>query len=226
MIYREIEKIHGWLTKNEALFLYNSAKQIKKENAIVEIGSWKGRSTICLGKGSSDGNGVKIYAIDPHTGCPELWKKYGRVNTFREFQQNISKACIADYIEIIKDTSQNAAKKITKPVEFIFIDGDHSYHSTNLDFKLWFPKVKNGGILAFHDSWHFIGPKLVTAINLLFSSKIRNPKMVDSITYFQKVQKNSFFERIKNILFLLFRTFIGIKGWLRVRRSESLHQQK
>lgn len=59
----EVEKIDGWLTEDEGIFLYESAKKVKQENAIVEIGSWKGRSTICLGKGVRDGNQATVYAM-------------------------------------------------------------------------------------------------------------------------------------------------------------------
>ncbi len=66
--HKATENIGGWLTEQEGIFLYNTAKKIKAHNTIVEIGSWKGKSTICLGRGSQDGNRAKIFAIDPHIG--------------------------------------------------------------------------------------------------------------------------------------------------------------
>ena len=65
------DRVKGLLEEEEGEFLYNIAKDCKgRKGAIVEIGSWKGRSTICLGKGSKAGNKIKIYAIDPHRGTP------------------------------------------------------------------------------------------------------------------------------------------------------------
>jgi len=90
-----------------------------------------------------------------------------------------------------------------------------------LDFNLWFPKVMNGGFLAFHDSWHFIGPNLATAIPLLTSSKIKNPRLVDTITYFEKVKKNSLIDRLKNIGFVIYRTLFGIRGFLKLKYQGS-----
>ena len=69
-----IQHIDGWLTDEEAKLLYKLAKNCK--GVIVEIGSWKGKSTICMAKGSKAGNNVKIYAIDPHVGSSEHKKKY------------------------------------------------------------------------------------------------------------------------------------------------------
>jgi len=210
------KNVGGWLTEVEGLFLYNTAKKLKNDQAIVEVGSWKGRSTICLGSGSRDGNKVKIFAIDPHIGSPRYQKKFGEVDTFKKFQQNILEAGVTEYVEPIRDTSKTVAKNFDRKIYFVFIDGAHRYSLVKLDFTLWFPKVMNGGILAFHDSWHFIGPNLATAIPLLFSSKIKNPKLVDSITYFEKVERNSLSDRLKNVVFVFYRTFFGVGGCLKL----------
>lgn len=43
--------------------------------------------------------------------------------------------------------------EIEEPEEFdfLFIDADHSYDGVKADFELWYPRVKSGGIVAFHD---------------------------------------------------------------------------
>lgn len=215
------KNVGGWLTKDEGVFLYNTAKKIKNGNVIVEVGSWKGKSTICLGIGSKDGNKVKIFAIDPHTGSSEHQKMFDKVDTFGEFKQNIHRAGVVDFVEPVRDISENAAKNFNQRIEFIFIDGAHEYRFVKMDFKLWFPKVINGGILAFHDSWHFIGPNLATIVPLLVSSKIKNPKLVDTITYFEKVENNSFFDRLRNIGFVIYRTLFGIVGFLKLKYQGS-----
>ncbi|OGV91850.1 hypothetical protein A3A66_02430 [Microgenomates group bacterium RIFCSPLOWO2_01_FULL_46_13] len=215
------KKADGWLTEAEGNSLYRVAKKIKAGNAIVEIGSWKGRSTICLGHGSKDGNKATIFAVDPHLGSSEHQKMFGAVDTFKEFRQNISQAGLGKYVKPMRETSRQAAKRLNKSIEFVFIDGAHEYKLVGLDFKLWFPKVITGGILAFHDSWHILGPNLITAIALLTSSKIKNPKLVDTITYFEKVERNSFFDQLNNIMFVMYRTLFGIHGFLRLKLKGS-----
>ncbi|MGZ4924459.1 MAG: hypothetical protein ACXV5H_10990, partial [Halobacteriota archaeon] len=42
----------GWLADIEGTLLYTLGKNCKANGAIVEIGSWKGKSTIFLAKGS------------------------------------------------------------------------------------------------------------------------------------------------------------------------------
>lgn len=215
------ENVGGWLTEAEGLSLYNTARKIKTGNAIIEIGSWKGKSTICLGNGSRDGNRVKIFAIDPHIGSSEHHKMFGEIDTFEEFKQNIIKAGIAEFVEPIRNTSENAAKNFNQSIEFVFIDSAHEYKYVKLDFRLWFPKVMSGGVLAFHDSWYFIGLNLATLIPLLTSSKIKNPRLVDTITYFEKVERNSLSDRFRNIGFLIYRTLFGVVGTLRLKYQGS-----
>jgi predicted O-methyltransferase YrrM len=36
-------------------------------------------------------------------------------------------------------------------VDFLFVDGDHSYEGVKRDFELYSPLVREGGIVAFHD---------------------------------------------------------------------------
>ena len=54
--------IEGWLSEKEAFGLYSIANKLGAGSTIVEIGSWKGKSTYCLAKGLKNG---KIFAIDP-----------------------------------------------------------------------------------------------------------------------------------------------------------------
>jgi predicted O-methyltransferase YrrM len=36
-------------------------------------------------------------------------------------------------------------------IDFLFIDGDHSYEGVKKDFEMYAPLVRNGGIIGFHD---------------------------------------------------------------------------
>jgi predicted O-methyltransferase YrrM len=38
-----------------------------------------------------------------------------------------------------------------RPLDFLFIDGDHSYAGVKQDFERYGPLVRSGGIIAFHD---------------------------------------------------------------------------
>ena len=192
------DNIDGWLSVKERKFLYLLASSCKERGKIVEIGSWKGRSTICLAKALKDQNSNgKVYAIDPHVGSSEHNSNEQKVWTFEEFKKNISRAGVENYIVPIVKTSKDAATEFVGPVEFIFIDGAHEYELVKLDFDVWFPKVIDDGIMAFHDTdWD--GPKQLVREAIYLSNHFRNIKVIDSITYAQKVAKNSMWDKFRN----------------------------
>jgi len=147
------DKVEGWLTDAQGEFLYNAAKNCQGRGVIVEIGSWKGKSTIWLAKGSKAGSNVKIYAIDPHTGSSGHKKKRGEVWTFEEFKQNIKRANVEDIVVPVVKTSEDAERDWDgKPIELLWIDGEHEYEMVKLDFDLWSPYLVEGGTIAFHDT--------------------------------------------------------------------------
>jgi predicted O-methyltransferase YrrM len=51
----------------------------------------------------------------------------------------------------LKGTSHKIAENFDKKVDFLFIDGDHSYESVKSDVDDWFPKLNNGAMVIFHD---------------------------------------------------------------------------
>lgn len=195
-----VQKVDGYLTDEEGELLYTLAKNCKGKGAIVEIGSWKGKSAIWLGKGSKAGNKVKVYAIDPHMETP-AHQRHGLISTFEEFKNNIKYAQVDDIITPITKPSSEAAKDFNEPIEVIFIDGDHEYESAKQDFDLWLPKMVEGGTILLHDSagpnaW----PGVKKFVNELVSESknVRNAMVADSITYVEVGE--SFSIKVKNAI--------------------------
>ena len=103
-----IADVPGWLTDEEGEALYNLARACTGEGVIVEIGSWMGKSTICLGRGSLAGSSVPIYAIDPHAD-----------HRFGDFKANVDRAGITDLVTPIASLSQPAADDFHEPISTI-----------------------------------------------------------------------------------------------------------
>lgn len=213
---KEISPIDGWLTEDEANFLYKSAFEIPGDGIIIEIGSWKGRSTICFALGARDGNKPVIYAVDPHTGSAEHVKKFGKVDTYSDFVENINNAGVSEYIIPKKDFSENVANLFKQKIDFLLIDGAHDYKNVKLDYISWFPKLKNNCKVAFHDCWQAPGVHFFTLLLLLTSNKIKNPQLIDTLTIVQKSEDVKFTDRLKNILFILYRLFTGWIGVIKI----------
>jgi MMP 1-O-methyltransferase len=199
-------QIGGWLTDAEGEFLYNAARNCQGKGTIVEIGSWKGKSTIWLAKGSKRGCRSSIYCIDPHTGSAEHRKKGEELNTLEEFRHNLKEAEVDDIVVPIVKTSRDAALNWNgKPVELLWIDGSHQYEMVKLDFDLWFPLLVDGGLIAFHDTLGWPGPIKVVKDHIYNSCNFAGAGFIDSLTHARKVRANSPQERLGNRwrLFLL-----------------------
>lgn len=207
-LLKRINEINGLLSNNEAILLYNLARKAKN-GVIIEIGSYKGKSTICLGYGTKDGHRVKVYTIDPHTGDLSYheWElEKNSSPTIREFQKNISRNKeIKEYIYPLYTTSELAIPGVTTKVDLIFVDGDHRYESVLKDFKLWNEKLNEGGIIAFHDSFSWEGVIKVVDEEIFNNSQFVCLGFVNSITYFRKVKQTSFKDSIRNQMFFYLR---------------------
>ena len=147
---KDVYSLPGMLTYAEVDCLYHLGQFNQREGAIVEIGSWKGKSTIALALGAAKIHQEKIHAIDPHKVLPE--EKYFE-DTEAEFFANIKQAGIHNQVAPLIMTSEEAARGWTKPIRLLWIDGDHRYESIKLDFALWEPHVVEGGYLS-HARYH------------------------------------------------------------------------
>lgn len=142
--------IPGYLAEQEMRLLFELAQET--HDPIVEIGSFMGKSTVCLGWGSRLGYFPPVFAVDPHRGSAEH-KKYltNSLGTFPAFTINMSLAGLEQTVVPLKITSREAIKRFRdETVGLVFIDGEHSQSS--IDFDMWAPKVKPGGLIALHDS--------------------------------------------------------------------------
>jgi MMP 1-O-methyltransferase len=181
-----IKDVPGWLSDEEGEALYELAQACTGKGVIVEIGSWKGKSTICLGLGSRAGNGVRVFAIDPHADY-----RHG------EFKDNIERAGIADLVTPVQGLSQQVAADFDEPIELLFVDGSHEEDDVREDFEKWVPKVVERGTVAFHDTtWHD-GPRKVVAEKIFGSHQFRDVRFViGSTTIAQKVAQNTPYDRL------------------------------
>ena len=156
--------MEGFLPDAEGEALHALARTVGGEGVIVEIGSWKGRSTICLARGSQLGAGVPVYAVDPHLGSAEHREWFGEVDTYDEFLANIRRAGVEQLVVPLRLPSEKAARTFDERIALPFIDGAHDLESVQRDADSWIPKLVAGGIVAFHDvsaaiSWQ--APRLV-----------------------------------------------------------------
>lgn len=149
-VYKIAKGIQGWLTDPQVAFLYRTAMEARR-GAIVEIGSFCGKSTVVLAIGTRSGSNLPVYAIDPHIGSIEQNAELNGRSSEEIFRQNIEQAGVLDVVTPIVKKSADAANGWNQPIAFLWIDGDHSYEGAKSDFDLFSPWVVEGGVIAFHD---------------------------------------------------------------------------
>jgi predicted O-methyltransferase YrrM len=119
------------------------ARHASGRQRLVEIGVWHGVTTKRL-RQVMDPDGV-LTAVDPFPA--------GRLGV--NLQERIAHTEVSTVsngtVEWVRTTGADAARGHA-PVDFVFIDGDHSEEGLLSDWRAWSPLVELGGIVALHDS--------------------------------------------------------------------------
>jgi predicted O-methyltransferase YrrM len=147
--------IEGWLGLDEGYLLYRLARDGDGRGAIVEIGSWMGRSTAWLAAGSKAAGRERVHAVDVFDGGPmlkdlDIIRNEG--TTYNRFAENLERLELFDHVEpVISDSSAAAQRWAAGPIRLLFIDGDHSYSAVRLDLDQWSRHVAPGGLVVLDD---------------------------------------------------------------------------
>lgn len=193
------QNIEGWLSVHEGAFLYKLATNLPDRANIVEIGSFKGKSTIFLGSGLQSKKRGRLYAIDPHRGSPEFPEEHKKIDTYQEFLGNVRTAGLAKIVIPIRKKSTEAAA-INCPIGLLFIDGSHDYAAVKNDFLSLSKKIKKGGWIILHDATVLDGPWRVARQEILRSGNFRRVGMLGSMVFGQYWPRNNSLEKFFQIL--------------------------
>lgn len=169
--------IPGSFTEAEARVMYEELIKLPDESVVVEIGSYMGRSASLIGQVAQD-KGFEFVCVDNFvTGFEDK-------SVQQELRNNLDRNKVR-YV-LFEMYSRRAAKLFDyHEVDFVFIDGDHRYEGCFEDINLWLPRVKQNGLVAFHDynsSWIGVR-KAVDEIKVLFEEETAK---VDSLLICRK----------------------------------------
>lgn len=162
--------LQGYIGEKEFRALGLLAAGAPAGGATVEIGSFKGKSTVALV--AHRGNDP-VVSIDPHTAPSATDPILGPTgSSFEDFTANLRKTGIDQQVEVNRACSRDVARGWNRPIRLLWIDGDHTYAGAKEDFDLFFPYVIDGGIVAIHDTLHeFEGPIRVFVEDILRSDR-------------------------------------------------------
>jgi len=149
--FRIVASVEGWLYDDEVELLYRLASGVTS-GAVVEIGSYRGKSTVALALGSRDHHRVPVYAIDPHeTFTGAMGFEFQPVDR-TEFLRNVLRCEVSEIVRVVNLPSPVAAAGWNQPVGLLWIDGDHRYDSVKRDLDCWQRHLAPGALVALHDS--------------------------------------------------------------------------
>jgi FkbM family methyltransferase len=123
-------------------------KELNCKN-ILEIGSLYGGTFYVLSKLSRP-DGLKISLDYPmYDNQPELIKLKNTYEKMKTFSDNVKIVTADSHLETTKQKISEILNG--EELDFIFIDGDHSYDGVKKDFEMYSSFLKDGGYIAFHD---------------------------------------------------------------------------
>jgi predicted O-methyltransferase YrrM len=146
-----LRDVAGWLPLLEAEYLRAQAQRAR--GAIVEIGCYRGRSTIalCMGASEAGPEAPLVYSVDPHQPTKGVYGGSFGPEDRAAYYKNMLASGFADRAALINLPSEKVAAIWDRPIGLLFIDGDHRYEAVKRDAQVWLPYLVAGGVVIFDD---------------------------------------------------------------------------
>jgi len=197
---RAVEKVDGWMTDDQARRLWDRALDVRTGGRIVEIGSFRGRSTVILATAAPPD--VAVFAIDPHAGNdrgPQEIEGYEEAAAVDHdmFHENLRAAGVDECVHHVRSFSQDALGAVEGDVDLLYIDGAHRFEPALADIRVWGGRVAPGGTMLIHDSFSAVGVTLAILRSLVLGRRFRYMGRSGSMTEYRR-QLVTGVERLRN----------------------------
>lgn len=152
--------INGWFHQSDADFVDSLCRGRNWSGGVaVELGVWKGRSTVAIAPACRVAGCARYYAVDDFKGGrasnQRIKNHYARIGpdeAEEQFKNNIIDYGLNDFVFLHVGDSAEAADKIgSHDIRFVFVDASHDLVSVTDDIAAWWPRIQPGGIMAGHD---------------------------------------------------------------------------
>lgn len=180
--------IEGYLSADEAELLYRLATEVPKGGVIVEIGSYRGKSTVCLGLGARWA-GAFVWAIDPHEDYQVTNETHYGMENHAILLKNLLEFEVAETVRVVALPSMliTHVTRVMTQIDLLWVDGSHDYTAVSDDLNEW--GYYTNGKIALHDTnGHFLGVNKALQEFLAKNKDWKIGETVDSITVLERVQ--------------------------------------
>lgn len=156
------DSIPSWTELPEREVLAQLASEVPSNGLIVEVGCLYGGTTVVMAMANPS---ARIVSIDEFSWTPEGYPKA----TKELFLSNMANAGVKNEIHVIAMDSRDAAKVWREVIDFLFIDGGHSYDFVYADLVNFAPYARK---VALHDYDNPFWPTIKKAVDDFLS---KNP---------------------------------------------------
>lgn len=127
-----------YLFGNEIQYLNKLGRELENGSVVVMLGV--GPALMCLALLETAPEGVWFYGADHDP------------TVIHYAYQHVAAAKLPQVIIFEhKDTVAASYQALDDSVDLLLVDGDHSYEGVRRDIEAWWPKVRVGGTVLFHD---------------------------------------------------------------------------
>jgi len=176
-IPRHFKRVRGATPDEIGLTLADMATQVPKDQAIVELGVFQGRTALLMAWGARQGQGAHLWGID-------AWNLPG--NTYGPPFNELGSKTWAEYnvmalgynsgITLVNTFAAEAARDWTgPPIGLLFVDDDHSKEGALAAVELWAPHLAPGAVIALDDYGHPDWPGVREAVDELVAEGFLAP---------------------------------------------------
>ena len=219
-----LDGVEGWLTDDQARRLAEAAASLEPPARIVEIGSFRGRSTIVLAQAAADG--VEVIAIDPHAGSDrgpqeiETDAATGESDHER-FVANLERAGVRARVRHVREFSQDALPAVEGEIDLLYVDGAHRYGPARDDIAAWGARVRPGGRMFIHDSFSSVGVTAAILRHLVWSRDFDYVDRTASLAEYRRgeARPGSVRRQLAQLPWFLRNVLVKLSIVLRLRRS-------
>jgi len=136
---------HGGLQRGDMDSLDSLVMKVVRKNTplkLIDVGVAKGSSSAVMAYRAREFGGV-VHGVDdyaPHKNFIDL------------YWQNMRYLGLNKHVDLIIERSEVAyARFEDESIDLVFLDASHHYPDVVRDIKVWYPKIRKGGILCGHD---------------------------------------------------------------------------
>jgi MMP 1-O-methyltransferase len=154
-------EIPGWIRDEEAKAFASLSYSLPDDATVVEIGSFLGSSAVILAGARKLRGSGQIHCIDPFD-CSgdsfsvpvyeEVLKSAGIGALRAQFDENISRAKVTEWVKVHEGKEADVARTWTAPIDLLLLDGDQSRKRARQAYENWTRYLKPGGIIAVHNA--------------------------------------------------------------------------